>query len=73
MDEEEQVMAWITSAELDCDMMKITEHPKFDHGKCVEDQDGDYIIVYFHPKHRSVVYTFKGNEDIYFMGGQAIA
>ncbi|WP_079526270.1 hypothetical protein [Halobacillus hunanensis] len=45
----------------------ITELSHLPKGKKIADPSGDYMIVYYHPNHRKLVYTFKGMEDTYFL------
>ncbi|WP_139823812.1 hypothetical protein [Thalassobacillus devorans] len=45
---------------------EIKEYPKYRYGKKIVDDNGDYMIVYYHQEIEKVVYTFKGVEDIYF-------
>ncbi|MGB8000601.1 MAG: hypothetical protein WCF60_11010 [Anaerobacillus sp.] len=66
MDEEAKVIDWITS-ELELESCITQDYPVYQSGKRVIDRSGDYLIVYFHPLLKEVVYTFKGVEDFYFV------
>ncbi|MFG6115742.1 hypothetical protein ACGTN9_11165 [Halobacillus sp. MO56] len=50
----------------DYENVQVHDYPYLAYGKKIVDQQGDYMIIYFHEELNRFVYTFKGTEDIFF-------
>ncbi|MFG6150605.1 hypothetical protein [Halobacillus sp. B23F22_1] len=50
----------------DYENVQVQDYPYLAYGKKIVDQQGDYMIIYFHEEFNRFVYTFKGTEDIFF-------
>ncbi|MFC3039203.1 hypothetical protein ACFOGI_02940 [Virgibacillus xinjiangensis] len=46
--------------------VQVRDYPYRSYGKKIIDQQGDYMIIYYHEELSHFVYTFKGTEDIFF-------
>ncbi|MBM7553892.1 hypothetical protein [Thalassobacillus pellis] len=47
--------------------LEIKKDTRFDNGTKIVDEKGDYILFYYHPSLKRIVYTFKDMEDTYFL------